>query len=228
MTGAICPICQAPTALKRAETPYWICPGCDLWYQSPQPAKVWHGEHEPPPAAMSEGERSLNRGLARALFDKWLGGKPGRTLDVGAALPVLASAFHDLGCEAYAIDGEPIPAPDLPVQTTLCDFEEMPPDAGLFDFVSIVHVFEHLSRPLDAIRKLRAITRPTGFVFLRSPDHSVSGFERDLTPGHFTIHPFYHSLDSISEALVRTGTFTIAETYALHGAGQRDFILRPL
>ena len=48
----------------------------------------------------------------------------------------------------------------------------------------------------------RQPTEPT-VVFIRSPDHSVTGYERDLTPGHYTIHPFFHSITSILECCAR-------------------------
>lgn len=230
--SAGCPICLTETNTKRDGSPYWVCPSCACWFQDPAPPKVWHGPHEPPPLEMGDEDRAINRTLAGNLFTNYLGSRKGaRTLDIGAAMPVLASAFHDLGCEAFAIDGQPANDPALPVKTEQIDFETGAPwldFSGTFDLVTMIHVFEHCYDPRAALRKLRALVADDGLVFLRLPDHDVQGYERDLTPGHYQIHPFYHCLDSICEALVRTQTFTIRETYGLPPAGQRDIFLRPI
>ena len=224
-----CPICATPAVAKYQATPYWVCPNCACWFQWPQPPKVWHAEHETP-SVMSEEERQINRNLARSLYDQWLASKTyeQHTLDIGAALPVLAGAFHDLGCHAEAVDGSPVEGMGLPVPAQPIDFEL----GGFlldykYDLITMVHVFEHCYDPIAALRKLRALVVETGHVFIRSPDHDVSGFERDLTPGHFSIHPFYHCLDSILEALLLTQTFTVVQTYPLQ-PGQRDYVLAPL
>jgi glycosyltransferase involved in cell wall biosynthesis/SAM-dependent methyltransferase len=227
----LCPICSAVAEHKYRDTPYHVCPNCDCWLQWPQPPKVLHADHEDDPAVMSDGDRAINRALAASLYHKMLGGKPGRTLDVGAALPVLASAFHDLGCNAEAIDPAPVVS-DLPVKVMHGDIENLdaircPWNIHVFDLITCIHSFEHFYDPLKVLRLLRQMVKHDGHLFIRMPDHKVPGFERDLTPGHYTIHPFFHTVTSILECLVQTGTFELIKAEALK-PGQVDLILKAI
>jgi SAM-dependent methyltransferase len=224
-----CPICTTEATNQRPGTPYWICPNCACWFQDPPPPKVYHGAHEPAPDAMTAEDKLANACLAEHLFVKVLQEKPSATLDVGAAYPYLAHCLNRFGCTAYAMEpGEAAGkwAAELGVLHWDADFEQAMPGQP-FDLVTIVHCFEHLYDPLGALRKLRGLVKDDGYLFLRSPDHDVSGFERDLTPGHYTIHPMFYNYDSFLEALVQTGTFAVKHTYPLV-PGQRDYLLRPL
>ena len=154
-------------------------------------------------------------------------------LDVGASCPYLAKCLIDLGCNAMAIEaapGAPQYAAALSVPLLHCDFEEWtPPEEllGSFNLVTMIHVFEHIYKPADAFRKVRRLLTPDGALFIRMPDHRVRGIERDLTPGHYTIHPYIHTLTSILQLCAETGTFAVEEQWALE-PGQRDLLLRPL
>ncbi|HLO66829.1 MAG TPA: methyltransferase domain-containing protein [Holophaga sp.] len=240
-----CPVCTNPVFSQVDATPYWVCPACDAWFQDPMPPKTYEADHEldidgrSTGHLMTEGDKAVNRALAEALFRDGMGGRPGRTLDIGSKYPYLSRCLKDLGCEAYGMDNlEVVPgyAEELGVPMLLGDFESLPAagiaalaGGGAFRLVTLVHVFEHLYDPRAALRKLRALVADDGNLFLRLPDHGVAGFERDLTPGHFTIHPFFHALPSLLEAILREpGLFDLAWTSPLEGAGQRDLLLRPV
>lgn len=226
-----CPICATAAAAKHAETPYWICPNCDAWFQHPMPPKVYEAAHEAPGDQMSEGDKAVNDNLAGWLLEHVLEGRPGMTFDIGAKYPYLASRLQARGCDAFALDDSAVVerahADTLGVVMLHGDFER---DAfpGPYRLITLVHCFEHLYDPVAAMRKLRALLADDGRVFLRLPDHGVRGFERDLTPGHFTIHPYFHTLSSILEVLAQVADcFVIEETHAIE-PGQRDIVLRPI
>ncbi len=224
-----CPICRAEAVSKFRDSPYWVCPSCDCWFQWPQPPKTYIAEFEGDPAQMSDGDKAINIALADKLFMTVMGSKPGSTLDIGAKLPVLADRLARLGCSAFALDHEPI-AHGLQVHSINADFESdhWTPAVDEFSLISMIHVFEHMYDPLAALRLLRQMVKDDGRVFLRVPLHDVQGFERDLTPGHYSIHPFYHSMDSILEALVQTNTFVIEKIDRMDNFGQGDIVLRPI
>jgi ADP-heptose:LPS heptosyltransferase/SAM-dependent methyltransferase len=240
-----CPICATLVTAQHPGTPYWACGNCDAWFQSPLPPKVYEAAHEKDAHGefaghrMSDHDKAVNRALAQDLFARWLGGRPGRTLDVGSKYPYLAHCLRELGCDAFGMDNIEI-VPDyaraLNVPMLMADFEEIS-DARIrewtaterFRLITMVHVFEHMYDPQRALAKLRRLVADDGHVFLRLPDHRTAGFERDLTPGHFTIHPYFHALGSLLELLVQTrDLFTVEWTAAMDGAGQRDVVLRPL
>lgn len=181
---------------------------------------------------MSDADRAVNAALAKHLFETVMHGQPGPTLDIGAKLPMLASSLGALGCEPWVIEHEPI-AHNLPhIKETLpWDVE----DSGgkepwiRYKLITLIHTFEHLYEPLRMLRKFRRWVSEDGAVFIRMPDHSVPGFERDLTEGHYEIHPFYHSSASLLALLCQTqDTFALESVEHMPGYGQTDFVLRPI
>jgi len=198
-----------------------------------------HGDHEAPPEQMIEADKEINANLALALFNRYLeplelwGARP-NTLDIGCAYPWLAHSLYRLGCRAHGMEpGKQVEqwCSELNVKHEPCDFDDAEHNAILlgeeFHLITMVHVFEHMYDPLAALNKLRSLIHDDGVVYLRMPAHDVAGFERDLTEGHYTIHPFFHCYDSVMEAIVQTGLFTVESTYAVP-PGCRDFILRPI
>jgi hypothetical protein len=238
MSKIACPICGTPDdgpARRDIETPYLRCPGCGLFFQHPLPPKILHGEHEVwIGQPMSDGEKAANKALAEWLFEHAMHRIPGPTLDIGASYPILAHYLACLGNAAYAIDpDEEIMKPHgLAVQCAQIDIEAgtiLPAwEHGLkFGLVSFIHSLEHTYRPLEVFRRVRSILDDDGALFIRMPDSMVEGIERDLTPGHFTIHPFVHSASTIAELCAQAGAFTI-ELMREVRPGQRDLILRPI
>ena len=233
-----CPICTTESSKQRESTPYWICSSCDLWFQNPLPPKIYEGEHEltdgkPAGHLMSDHDKQVNIDLAKQLF-QYLKPKD-KTLDIGSKYPYLSKCLKDLGAEATAMDNISV-VPEysigLGVPMLLQDFESW--DFGLthlkkYSLITMVHVFEHMYDPIAALRKVHGLLKKDGKVFIRSPANDVPGIERDLTPGHYTIHPYIHSLNSILELLVQLeDLFTIEYCSDYNGFGQRDIILTTL
>lgn len=224
-----CPICQTEAATKHGNSPYWICPNCDCWFQWPQPPKLYIADFEGDPTRMSDHDMQINKDLAGWLFREVMKSKPGHTLDIGAKLPVLAHGLFELGCKAYAVDATTDEEQLKGVRTIKADFEKDELPKGM-DLITLIHTFEHLYDPLAAIRRLRLMLNgPDSRLFLRLPQHDVAGFERDLTDGHYSIHPFYHSLSSILECLKQTeDCFVLEQCNPMNGSGQSDLVLRPI
>lgn len=229
-----CPICATSTERRHAvATVYFECPECGLLFQDPPPPKTLHGAHEAPPQGMGEGEKRINEALAQWLFADVMNGKPGRTLDIGAAFPWLAHSLWKLGGSAAGMEPDPAAArwhDELHVQHFPYDFEDWNPRPtvhieGSFDLVSTIHSWEHMYRPLDAMRKVRQILAPSGAWFIRMPDSRVPGHERDFTEGHYSIHPYVHTLTCVLQCCAETGCFVVAWDRPLV-PGQRDLILR--
>ena len=207
------------------------------------PVKIYEADHEKTPSGefaghlMSDYEKEINRVLASNILETWFQNKPIKILDIGAKYPYFAHCFRNMGCEAFAMDNidiVPEYSKELGVPMLMADFEQISEEqisewtrTNKFDLITMIHVAEHLYNPLEALRKMRSMVSDTGYVFLRLPDHGVDGFERDLTPGHYTIHPFFHCLDSLLELLVQgQDLFTVEATFP--SLGQRDLVLRPL
>jgi ADP-heptose:LPS heptosyltransferase/SAM-dependent methyltransferase len=240
-----CPVCSTEAKTQYKTSPYWVCNYCDCWFQDPKPPKVYEADHEKTNTGdfaghlMSDHEKSINDQIANWLFKTYLGATPKKTLDIGSKYPYLAHCFKKRGCDSYGMDNiEIVPeySKELDVPMLMADFEQITDDqikewtkTDKFDLISMVHVFEHMYEPKEALRKLRRLLADDGTLYLRLPDHSVPGFERDLTDGHYTIHPFFHSFTSILELLVQTqDLFTVIGTTSPPTNGQRDIVLKPL
>lgn len=229
-----CPICKTESSKKHGNTPYWICPNCDLWFQDPLPPKVLQNPEMPEPKEMGAEEVKINRAIADWLFAEQLDGRPGRTLDVGGSYPVFANRLMELGCDAWVIDMD-LQVDAFPrVKGLRGDFEDTASLSLLrkqvpFKLVTFFNVFEHMYRPLPALSVLRFLVGDNGRVFMRIPQHDVSGFQRDLTPGHYQVHPFYHSRSSLLQALYELGDcFELQSWSPLNNYGQADLVLKPI
>jgi SAM-dependent methyltransferase len=237
-----CPICRAGTDAMLQGTPYRLCEACGTAFQSPR-RSVWHSDRTPrgagSPTSMSAPDREVNRQLARWFVDTALGGAPARTIDLGCGYPFLARSLADLGCEAFGLDIDPAAATggrELGVEVKAGDLDRVDVPGllalgrgGRFRLVSLIHVFDRLGDPLATLRALRKLVADDGRVFLRVPDHGVTGSDRYLNRDHLAVAPFMHAFSGLLEMCVQSGdTFSIERTHALDGAGQRDLVLRPL
>jgi len=226
-----CPICENSSVVQVREDlaphPYLGCATCGFWYQRELKPKVYEASHEAPGDSMSQHDKDVNRDLARRIFDLT---KPTSSLDIGAKYPYLAHCFGELGVEAWAIDGIPEImsfSQGLKVSARPWDFEDpatvesLPQSLGL---ITMIHMIEHLYRPILACVDVYNLLAPGGHFFIRCPANDVRGIDRDFTPGHFTIHPQIWGKRSLEFMAKKVG-FQIVQEYAFE-PGQRDMLLR--
>ena len=91
----------------------------------------------------------------------------GRLLDVGCGngaflLKARRMGFDCTGLEPGGTAAESLQRRGIPVH--LCALEELDPRAGPFDVITLNHVFEHLTEPEAALKKLRVLLAPGGAV----------------------------------------------------------------
>lgn len=250
-----CPSCYATTDKKIQDSPYWACPVCDLWFQNPMPPKLYEAPEEKGADGRSGGHQQNPdhlagaATLARAFWHNWISKinvpyKP-RALDIGAKYPYFAYILNrEFQVSSYGIDGMDKDTPDaepivdsyaieLGVPMMLMDFEDVDGEYivekafGKFHAVSMIHVFEHMYDPKEALHRVRKLITDDGVFLIRLPAHDVTGWEMHMSERHYPIHPFYYSDKSLTRMIHATDVFEIAQTYAIPGAGARDFILRP-
>ena len=97
----------------------------------------------------------------------------GRLLDVGGAEnPQRANAMADIFSEVILADLKP---PWAPVKANVrfleCSIECISPaGAGLFDHILLSNVLEHVRNPLEALRSVAGVLRPSGTIHILSPN----------------------------------------------------------
>lgn len=62
-------------------------------------------------------------------------------------------------------------------------------EVGLFDAVTFLDVLEHLEKPIDALRRIRSVLRPGGYVLVSVPNVGFWPIVRDLMVGRFDYLP---------------------------------------
>jgi len=226
-----CPLCGSDERTPYAFQTYSNCVKCQHTYQPLPPPKAWMNPGEGRDngysgAPMDERERAINRSLASWIFTRHL---PRKTVDVGCGFPYFAQCFKDLGAEAYALDGaykdDLIQDDELSVNTAPIDWEHDEIPYENVDMVSMVHVIEHFADPIGCLKKAYDILNDDGFMFVRCPNKSIKGIERDHTQGHAIIHPSIFGTESLAYAAKKAG-FHIHWQDHMHGAGQSSWILK--
>lgn len=127
-----------------------------------------------------------------ALFPE-LFGAPGRVLDVGCNAGELLRLFKGRGWTVAGVE-RCVPVArfareqlDAPVWD--CAIEDLPPDAGPFDLVTLVHVLEHVTDPRAVLLRLAALVADRGSLLIEVPNADdllvrvFRGFYRPLAPG---------------------------------------------
>jgi len=207
-------------------------------------------------ANISAKDKAVIENFARAWYQNYLSKIPAnhfsgttiRTLDIGSKYPYFAHILKkELKCEAYGIDALDLDDPskdsivmeyakELDVEMLLVDFEKISPDQIIekttggkeFEGVSMIHVFEHIYDPKQALWDVSMLLRSGGSFLIRVPSSDVMGYEKHLSSRHYPIHPFFYSEKSFKNLLHVSGApFDLVETYGM-GQGNRDFVLKRL
>lgn len=117
-----------------------------------------------------------------------------RLLDVGGGEGGFARAFAErAGVEACLLEPGAIAAQrarELGVTVFERRVEALDPaEVGLFDAVSFLDVLEHLETPIEALRRIRSVLRPGGYVLVSVPNIGFWPIVRDLLMGRFDYLP---------------------------------------
>jgi 2-polyprenyl-3-methyl-5-hydroxy-6-metoxy-1,4-benzoquinol methylase len=117
-----------------------------------------------------------------------------RLLDIGGGEGGFARAFAARpGAQACLLEPGAIAAQrarDLGVTVFERRVEALDPtEVGLFDAVTFLDVLEHLERPIDALRRVRSVLQPGGYVLVSVPNVGFWPIVRDLLIGRFDYLP---------------------------------------
>lgn len=119
-----------------------------------------------------------------------------RILDVGCGDGRLLVTFHKKG--GRELHGIELPGaaaertariPEIHLHVGTLASVELPPD--FFDLITLVHVYEHLAAPQEALLQLARLMKPGGRLFLSFPN--INSWQADLTKGRwFHLDPPRH------------------------------------
>jgi SAM-dependent methyltransferase len=131
-------------------------------------------------------------------------GLEGRMLDIGCGNGAMLRAFNQIAPrwlksgtefdEKYRKDIDAIPRTE---PLYIGDVENVP---GVFDFVSLIHVLEHIIDPVGLLRVLRTKLSPGGQLLVQVPHHIANPFELLIAD-----HRSHFTTTSLSQALCLAG-----------------------
>jgi 2-polyprenyl-3-methyl-5-hydroxy-6-metoxy-1,4-benzoquinol methylase len=179
----------------------------------------------------------FNRRIAR--IQRHLGRPPGRVLDYGAGDGAFLLAARKAGLEACGVDlsaaaarsaavysGAPVLVGDLVHGDVALD--------GPFDVITMHHVLEHLTRPLDYLAEVRKLLAPDGLFVFEIPQQFINPIDmayrllrRRRRFGPYSLHhPYFYRVESIRQ-LMADGGFRI-EKLRTWAQGQIFHVTNPL
>lgn len=173
---------------------------CGLWFN---PSHDTNTEPEAIVRATNANEDNANQKLAEALHNRYVK-KIGTVLDILNPNDSLLNCFKNIGYETASSNDALQPSKNL-------------------DLITSVHTFQYLN-----VRQARSFLQyaisalnPGGYVFIRMPDHDVTGHEQDVQKDFACFWNLY----SFLELLDQVKFLRIVETYTIQ-PGQRDYFLQ--
>ncbi len=151
-------------------------------------------------------------------MQKFIGGQPGRVLDVGCGRGFLLQEFRRQGWDVLGTEAEDKAAAharqilQLPVRIGALDSLDLP--SASFDVVVLWHVLEHLRDPAAMLAQVGQLLRPGGMLLVGVPNFgSMEAWVCRNKWFHLDVprHLNHFTPDSLERALRRTGLQVCAQ-----------------
>lgn len=249
----ICPVCDSPegtdlVALERSLTTR-ACARCGHLFRSRRPSAEWYrawygsswdvGDESLPArrvaldvARMGLVAHNPKSGMAATVaFCRPAARRGARVLDVGCGYGPLLHAFRRAGCSVHGIEPSPYRARvarALGARIASIGIEDLAPETfgDQFDLVTTSHVLEHILEPQRYFDRVRAVTRPGGFVYIAVPN---AGTDFLLQHAFYALHVHLFTRRSLETALRRAGfePQRVAEDHQLRILARRTATATP-
>jgi len=253
-SGPPCPLCGAsdatrigvrgtreyagasPNAAPHLVTHVLRCRNCDYFYAESlwtEAAKL-EERHYADPLLYGGMEGGDEHALSKRLSAIERHGTRGRLLDVGAGKGEFVRVASEAGWNAEGIEpSAPLAhharAHGANVRDGYLDQAADVP-AGAFDAVTLLHVLEHIDKPVSLLRSLQPYLAPDGILFVEVPNcdsyflrladlyYAARGlhWSARLSPFHPPYHRWGHSKKSLVYALKQSG-YSVMEVGTLSG-----------
>lgn len=190
-----CPGCGGHGERIARVDRYWkflptdICTTCGLFFTNPMPTDDeleeyyrvmyrstygWAFKSVPKAHAEKKKKDAARRsGVVASLFENPRGL---RSLDFGCGLGELVAALERAGFDAYGFEPGDVWSQHLSSERIRHGtWQSVQYDAEAFDFVSIMHVLEHLRSPRSCLQKIHGLLKQDGLLWIEVPDMQAYG-----------------------------------------------------
>jgi SAM-dependent methyltransferase len=171
------------------------CTKCGLVFMSPRPAPEELAALYQPKFYHSPNQKLVQRiaglilGESVSFVQRHAG--PSKLLDVGCGNGSFIQGAARAGFDVYGLEPYQSALPNLPESLrtrVLCaPFESADYPAESFDVITLWHVLEHLSGPVETLKRLRVFLKPGGTLILEVPNIASSEAR--------WLGPHWHNLD---------------------------------
>jgi SAM-dependent methyltransferase len=208
----VCPACSAneATLLFSSHNGYAIvrCTSCSLVYTDMREAPAASTLYP----AFEQSDSGLPKALQRSLavFARQREAivrrvkRNGRVLDFGCGSGSFARYLSGRGYDVVGLEpfslGRPLEEDRLLLLRE--PLESAAPKLGQFDVITMWHVLEHLSRPIDVLRRLSNLLAPDGVLIVSVPNFQ-SWQSRVFRGGWFHLDPPRHVIHFESDTLAK-------------------------
>lgn len=177
-----CILCESDhisILFRRSDYEMLLCKTCGLIYRWPPVNKshfldevIQHYSHVDPVQEVAQSRRGMYEQFLRQIRPLKKGSK--QLLDVGSGLGYFLSLAKEEGWNVMGIEANPElvekGTQKYGIKIQCADFEEANLPSGYFDVVTLWNILEELSDPLASIIKIKKILKPSGILFLRTPN----------------------------------------------------------
>lgn len=175
-----CPVCAATVVvpLRGPQAPwhYLGCSGCGHHWLDPMPddqylAAYYNGRYQVPEARYRAAVIRSAPGVKQLLRTRHP--ERGRLLEIGASYGAMLDALAQdgwtvVGVELDARAAERARATGLDVRTGNLGESGFP--AGGFDVITMFHVIEHVTQPVELLATVHGLLRPGGTLLIKTPN----------------------------------------------------------
>ena len=216
---------------SREKRPFNIvkCKKCDLAYLNPRPTKKEIIQHYPPWYHSRAQKEIVNLEATTIWGIPWREAmqkkaapilrykREGKILDIGCGDGSLLKFMEELGWETYGIDfsgdSTRYAREVLGLNVFPGRLEEVSYPEDFFDIIIFFHVLEHLSDPLDTLKKVLPLLKADGVLLIEVPN--FASFEarifRSRWIGIDAPRHLYHFTPRTLEAMLKSAGFNAIE-----------------
>ena len=139
----------------------------------------------------------------------------GRALDIGCGNGAYLSYLKPHGWQVFGVDissrAAEVAKSVFDIDVFVGELNDIPFSSESFDFVHMSHVIEHLTEPIEALKRIAQLLKPGRVVYIETPNADSDGFKsmgKYWFPLEAPRHVYLFSPDTLREALGRVGLRT--------------------